>query len=102
MNMKRNDFLYSATLATAAVPMIGAAGLFSKDRLNMCGYGAAPLEKAGTDFEYGARLTETCLLGNIAKRVNGLIRWDDENMRVTNNEEANQYVGTEYREGWSL
>lgn len=60
------------------------------------------LEKAGTDFDYGARLTEICLLGNVAKRVNGLIRWDAENMRITNNEKANQYINTGYREGWSL
>lgn len=59
-------------------------------------------EKAGTDFEYGARITEICLLGNLAKRVNGLIRWDAENMRVTNNDEANRYVETDYRQGWSL
>ncbi len=59
-------------------------------------------EKPGADFQYGARLTELCLLGNIAKRVNGLIRWDAENMRITNNDTANQYVKTEYRKGWSL
>jgi predicted dehydrogenase len=60
------------------------------------------LEEAGTDFGYGARLTEICLLGNVAKRVNGVIRWDGDNMRVTNNDEANQYIQTEYRQGWSL
>ena len=53
-------------------------------------------------FEYGACLTEICLLGNIAKRVNGIIRRDAEHMRITNNDEANQYVRTAYRQGWRL
>ena len=55
------------------------------------------MEKPQVDFEYGASLTEICLLGNIAKRLNTTIRWDAENMRVTNNEEANKYVQTKYR-----
>jgi hypothetical protein len=28
--------------------------------------------------------------------------WDGINMRITNFEEANQFVKREYREGWSL
>jgi hypothetical protein len=28
--------------------------------------------------------------------------WDGENMKVTNFEEANQFVKREYREGWKL
>lgn len=59
-------------------------------------------EAPGADFQYGARLTEICLLGNIAKRVDGLIRWDADRMRITNNDAANQYVRTAYRDGWSL
>ena len=60
------------------------------------------LDEPGADFQYGARLTEICLLGNVAKRVSGLIRWDADRMRVTHHDEANQYVRTEYRDGWSL
>ncbi|MEW6355555.1 MAG: Gfo/Idh/MocA family oxidoreductase [Planctomycetota bacterium] len=58
--------------------------------------------KAGAHFEYGALVTEICLLGNIAKRVDGRIEWDAQNMKVTNLADANQYVRTEYRQGWSL
>ncbi|MCX6998564.1 MAG: Gfo/Idh/MocA family oxidoreductase [Kiritimatiellaeota bacterium] len=58
--------------------------------------------KTGASFDYGSYLTEICQLGNIAKRVDGRIMWDAANMRVTNNEAANQYVKTPYREGWSL
>ena len=28
--------------------------------------------------------------------------WDHENMRVTNYDDANQFVKREYRQGWSL
>ncbi len=58
--------------------------------------------KSGSDFSYSGPLTETCLLGNIAKRVDGLIEWDAANLKVTNLPEANQYVRTPYRRGWTL
>ena len=28
--------------------------------------------------------------------------WDGENMRITNQEEANQFVGRTYRKGWEM
>ncbi|MGD8452117.1 MAG: Gfo/Idh/MocA family oxidoreductase [Phycisphaerae bacterium] len=59
-------------------------------------------QPAVAPFEYSALLTEICLLGNIAKRMDGRIDWDAANMKITNRPEANQYVQTEYREGWSL
>lgn len=58
--------------------------------------------QTGANFEYGAHLTEICQLGNIARRVDSRILWDAVNMRVTNNEKANEYVKTPYRDGWSL
>jgi len=57
---------------------------------------------AGADFEYSGLLTEVCLLGNVARRVDARIEWDAENMKVTNLPEANKYVRTPYREGWAL
>ena len=36
---------------------------------------------AGADFAYSGPLTEICLLGNIAKRVDARILWDAENMQ---------------------
>jgi hypothetical protein len=56
----------------------------------------------GAHFGYSGPLTETCLLGNIAIRADTRIEWDADNMRVTNNDKANQYVRAPYREGWSL
>ena len=58
--------------------------------------------KACADFAYSARLTELTLLGNIAKRVDGRIVWDDVAQRVTNNEEANRYIKGSRRAGWEL
>ena len=45
-------------------------------------------QRAGADFEYSGLLTEICLLGNIAKRVDARIEWDGPNMKVTNLPEA--------------
>jgi len=57
---------------------------------------------AVSNFGYSGPLTEICLLGNIAKRVDGRILWDGPNLKVTNQPAANQYVRTEYRPGWKL
>ena len=57
---------------------------------------------AGADFEYSGLLTEVCLLGNVARRVDANVEWDADNMKVTNLPEANKYIRTKYRQGWSL
>ncbi len=55
------------------------------------------------DFEYGALLTESALLGNIASRFRGQrLKWDAEAFRFTNLEEANPWLTKEYREGWKI
>ena len=59
-------------------------------------------QQAGASFAYSGPLTETCLLGNVAKRVDGLIEWDAANLKVKNSEAANQLIRTQYRQGWSL
>lgn len=55
-----------------------------------------------SDFEFGAKLTETILLGCIALRVGKRLEWDGPNMRATNAPEAAQFVKRQYRKGWSL
>ena len=57
---------------------------------------------AGAHFGYSGPLTEVCVLGNVAKRVDGRIVWDAENLKVTNPKDADRYVATPYRKGWSL
>ena len=61
--------------------------------------GGAP---ACSHFEYSGPLTEAVLLGNLAIRTEGQLLWDGPNMRVTNNEAANQFVRRQYRAGWTL
>lgn len=56
----------------------------------------------GAQFEYSGPLTELCLLGNVAKRVDGVVAWDAAAMRITNSEKANEYIRRPYRTGWSL
>lgn len=53
-------------------------------------------------FSYSGPLTETVLLGNIAFRIGKLLEWDSVETRFTNCPEADRYVRTEYRIGWSL
>ena len=58
--------------------------------------------QANAGFDYSGPLTETCLLGNVAKRMNTRILWDSEKMLVTNLPEANKFITGEYRAGWIL
>jgi hypothetical protein len=58
--------------------------------------------QANAAFSYSGPLTETCLLGNVAKRVDNLIEWDAANLKITNLPEANRFIQTPYRKGWSL
>jgi predicted dehydrogenase len=53
-------------------------------------------------FDYAARLTEVMLLGVVALRAGTKIHYDGAAMRVTNNAAANEYLGRQYREGWTL
>lgn len=84
--------------------------------VNACiaGYGNA---QTTSPFEYAGPFTESILLGNVAIRsflyknpkLTGWddkwqgrkkLLWDAQNMRVTNYEDANQFVRREYRQGW--
>ena len=78
----------------------------------------SPEHKALTSsFDYSGPLTETVLMGNIALRSYLLrkksdrgfdyfgrkkLLWDGNQMQITNLEEANQFVGRDYRKGWQL
>jgi len=57
---------------------------------------------AVSSFDYAGPLTEMILLGCIALRMDRKLEWDGENMVVTNEPDANQYITREYRDGWSL
>ncbi|MGN6544250.1 MAG: Gfo/Idh/MocA family protein [Aureliella sp.] len=53
-------------------------------------------------FSYAGPLTEANHLGNVAYRAGGKILWDAANMRITNNEAANQFLGRTPRAPWKL
>jgi predicted dehydrogenase len=77
----------------------------------MAGYGKAELSSS---FDYAGFLTEAILMGNLALRSWNIkdskgrfagrkkLLWDAKNMKITNFDEANQFVKRDYREGWSL
>ena len=81
--------------------------------VNACiaGFGKNELSSS---FDYAGPLTESILMGNLALRSwqlqNGKseyigrkkLDWDAVNMKITNFDEANQFVKREYRNGWSL
>ena len=73
-------------------------GSHEQDWVRACKAG----RQAGADFEYSGLLTEICLLGNVAKRMDARIEWEPDNMKVTNLPEANKYIRTRYRKGWTL
>jgi hypothetical protein len=54
-------------------------------------------------FEYGSRLTEFSLLGNLAQRagVGNKVNWDGPKMKVTNIRELNDWVKRPHRKGWA-
>ena len=55
---------------------------------------------ASCDFAYGARLTEICLLGNVAMRAGEEIHWDHQQMSTTNDVDVSHFLQRGYREGW--
>ena len=83
------------------------AGFKSKEHLDLT-----------SSFDYAGPMTETVLMGNLAIRSYMLrkenskgsfdyyarkkLLWDGENMKITNIEEANQFVTRKYREGWKI
>jgi predicted dehydrogenase len=59
-------------------------------------------DQLSCDFEYSSHLTEIMLLGIAALRANSKLYYDGANMRVTNNQAANEFLTREYRKGYSL
>lgn len=80
----------------------------------IAGYGK---QEVSSPFEIAGPLTEALLMANLAirsfdikKTVNDKVTypgryrkmlWDNENMKITNFDEANQFVKREYRKGWN-
>ena len=58
--------------------------------------------ETAASFDYGTRLTEFSILGNLAQHVGEgkKVEWDGLNMKVANIPELNQWVKRAYRSGW--
>jgi len=77
----------------------------------LAGYGN---KEVSAPFEISGPLTEALLMANLAIRGCDLkvgekfpgrdikLIWDNDNMRVTNFDEVNQFIKREYRPGWKL
>ena len=59
-------------------------------------------EPSGASFENVYPFAEAVCLGAIALRVNRKLKWDTENMQITNASEANNLIRRKYRKGWEL
>jgi predicted dehydrogenase len=85
----------------------------------LAGYGSDREKNLSSNFKVAGPLTESVLMGNLAIRAydvrhprgdNGFdypgrhikLLWDGANMKITNFDEANQFVRRTYRQGWSL
>jgi predicted dehydrogenase len=59
-------------------------------------------DPACSNFNVAAPFTEWVTLGALAIRCQGKLEWDSENMRITNNSEANDMLSPIFRQGWTL
>ena len=56
-----------------------------------------------SNFDFAGPLTEAVLLGSVCIRNGGgKLLWDSENLKVTNDPDANKLLHYEYRKGWTL
>ena len=71
----------------------------------LAGYGKTQLSSS---FDVAGPLTEALLMANLAVRGHELkgghikMVWDNDNMKITNFDDVNQFVKRQYREGWTL
>ncbi len=54
------------------------------------------------NFEYSANMIEMMSLGLVAYRAGGKLEYDGKAGKITNNEEANQFLTKPYRKGWTM
>jgi predicted dehydrogenase len=115
-------YLNDGTVQTADEPTGEREPEYGHQRLwvDACKAGFNSKEHKGltSSFDYAGPMTETVLMGNLAIRSYMLrkqnekggfdffarrkLLWDGENMRITNMEEANQFVTRTYRKGWEV
>jgi predicted dehydrogenase len=85
----------------------------------IAGYGSEKAKNLSSQFDIAGPLTESVLMGNLAIRSYNIqkknekgdnyypgrhikLLWDGPNMKITNFDDANEFIRRTYREGWSL
>jgi len=66
----------------------------------MAAKGEIPYNAPLSHFGYGGMLTAVALMGNIAARVKGELKFDPKTRKFTNSEEANKLMNRDPRKGW--
>ena len=82
----------------APTPTIPRVKSHARDWLDAMGGQSSP----GSNFGYGARLTEIALLGALSMRTQQSIDWDAERMQATNAAAAGKIVQEPRRAGWEI
>ena len=85
------------TLPPKTIPRIEGGDHFA-EWIRACKGGPA----AGSNFEVASRLTELCLLSNVAVRAGRPVEWDSAAMKIANLPDANQYLTKQYRPGFGV
>ena len=103
------------TMPKPTLPRVpgGEAGHYTQ-WVDACIAGYGKME-VSSPFEFAGPFTEAVLMGNLAIRSYAMpgsegnrypgrkkLLWDAKNMKITNFDEANQFVKSEYRQGWTL
>jgi hypothetical protein len=107
--------MQEVTLPPATLPRVPEGHYVQWVNACIKGYGNAVVS---SPFEFAGPFTEAVLMGNLAlrsfqmkmKNAQGRdyfpgrkkLIWDAKNMKITNFDEANQFVNREYRTGWKL
>jgi predicted dehydrogenase len=110
---KNEEVKVKQTIARVPNQMAGHYGQWVEACI--AGYGNKELS---SPFEKAVPLTEALLMANLAIRAHDIkkevdgkttypgrniqLLWDNEQMKVTNFDEVNQFVKREYRKGWTL
>jgi predicted dehydrogenase len=88
----------SKTEASKPAPTLPRSPGHHREWIDACKGG----KPAGSNFAYGARLTEIVLLGVLALRSEQRIEWDAANLRARGAARADRFIKENYRKGWEI
>lgn len=116
--LKSGEVITAPKMETPANPLPEYGHQASWTAACKAGYGSNEHKALTSSFDYAGPLTETVLMGNLAIRSYMLrkknekgnfdfygrtkLLWNGDEMRITNFDDANQFVGRQYREGWKI